>query len=822
MKAEDHPEYPTEQANLQRTLHALAARLEALAQANLITAYEDAAEALLAQYRAEYRALQNVSHSPYFARVDFVATDEERAGTHYIGKKGFEHDDDAVIDWRAPLAALFYRGKAGAVNYASPAGPIRGLMQLKRNLDIQSQQLVAIADDFDIRETRPGDGTSAAVASAVEPGEYLREKLAARRDPYLQDIIATIQAQQYELIQADAKQVLVVQGVAGSGKTSVALHRLAYLLHPGNADGIDAKRCIVFGPNRLFLSYIALVLPDLDIGQVTQTTFVEWACEQLGLDAHRVGDEALDAILSPALSRDERVAHYRRSQLRNSHSMGRLLERYVDRRRQLSIPASGLAYPNAGRLKLTARLTAAQLAEAYKQSEGLPLNRQRERFIDALTARLASAYDDAVAQKLGELSGSHKQLGAQAAQLREEAAQLGRLAILTRGLDDATLKERNAAQSLDQGAIGLLELAEHYQRQADAALARVGRIREELYEEKAWQTAVGQLAAQLVADLEQRWPPLDAAREYYDLLANRALLAELGQGLFKPDEIALIAARQPQQPEIGKVDLSDLPALHFLHTLAEGSPPRYDHIVIDEAQDVSRLQLETVRRFSRNGSLTVLGDLPQSIYAHRGISSWDEARAAFAGFNYGYHEITRSYRTTYEITVFANAVLQSLTPSGRGAGLAEPFERHGAAPQLHRLDDESKLPKAIADSVSQIRSQGYANIAVIAKTVDASVNLAVALYDYLDAFEAIETAEVEYRGGLVILPVHLAKGMEFEATLVVGVDEPGYTATEYDGRLLYVAITRALHVLHLFWVGAISKHLESAVAAMAPADAEAI
>lgn len=493
MKAEDHPEYASEQANLQRTLTALAARLEALVQANLITAYEDAAEALLAQYRAEYRALQNVSHSPYFARIDFVPYDEEQAGTHYIGKKGFEHDDDAVIDWRAPLAALFYRGKAGAVNYPSPAGPIRGLMQLKRNLDIRSQQLAAIADDFDIRETRPGDRDSAAGFSVVEPGEYLREKLAARHDPYLQDIIATIQAQQYELIQADAKQVLVVQGVAGSGKTSVALHRLAYLLHPGNADGIEAKRCVVFGPNRLFLSYIALVLPDLDIGQVTQTTFVEWTCEQLGLGAHSVVDETLDAILSPELPRDARVAHYRRSQLRNSHK--------------------------------------------------------------------------------------------------------------------------------------------------------------------------------------------------------------------------------------------------------------------------------------------------------------------------------RSYRTTYEITVFANAVLQSLAQLGRGAGLAEPFDRHGEAPQLHRLDDESELPKAIADSVSQIRRQGYENIAVITKTVDASVNLAVALYDYLEAFEVIETAEVEYRGGLVILPVHLAKGMEFEATLVVGVDESGYTATEYDGRLLYVAITRALHVLHLFWVGAIGKHLESAVSA---------
>ncbi|MGH2592180.1 MAG: hypothetical protein ACRDGG_01560, partial [Anaerolineae bacterium] len=558
MKAPDHPEYPHEQANLQRTLEALAGRLESLAQANLITAYENAAEALLMQYRAEYRAMQNVSNSPYFAQIDFVPYDEEQTETHYIGKKGFEHGDDAVIDWRAPLAALFYKGKPGEVNYASPAGSIRGLMQLKRNLDIQSQQLLTIADDFDIRDTRPG-----AMTSAAEPGEYLREKLAAKRDPYLQEIIATIQAQQYDLIQAGVNQVLVVQGVAGSGKTSVALHRLAYLLHPGNAAGVEAKRCVIFGPNRLFLSYIALVLPDLDIGQVAQTTFVDWACEQLGLDARSVVDKALDAILLPETSPDERAAQFRRSQLRNSSGMRQTLERYIDRRRQLSIPESGMTYSGVGQLKLTVRLTLVQIAEVHKPFEGLPLNQHRARFIEAMQARLTSAYDDALARKLDELAESSKQIAGQAAHLRQEAAQLQRLAILTRSLDDAALKDRNTAQSLDHGAAGLLELAEHYQRQAEAALARVDRTREEVYEEKTWQKTVEQLTTQLAADLNKHWPPLDAVKDYHTLLANRKLLAELGQGLFTPDEIALLAARQPRPSETGKIDLNDLSAMHF-------------------------------------------------------------------------------------------------------------------------------------------------------------------------------------------------------------------------------------------------------------------
>ena len=837
MNAQDHPEYTQEYAHLQGTLEALAARLEALEQANLTTAYDNAAEALLMQYRVEYRALKSASDSPYFARIDFTPHDPSRhrdaaptlktgpstrhgdavpalragagqALTCYVGKKGFEHGDDAVIDWRAPLAALFYRGKPGEASYASPAGAVRGRLQLKRNLDIQAQRLVTIADDFDVREAQPG---------VAEPGEFLRQKLAARRDPYLQEIIATIQAQQYDLIQADANQVLVTQGVAGSGKTSVALHRLAYLLHPGNAEGIEARRCIVFGPNRLFLSYIASVLPELDIGAVTQTTFAEWACEQLGLDPRQVDDVALDALLSPAAHSGERDAEYRRSVLRNSHNMGQLLERYVAWRRRVAIPESGLTYTGIGPLKLAVRLTREQIAEAHDQYAELPLNRHRERFVEALKARLTRMYDETIARRLDETPETSKQFAAQAARLREEAAQLQRLAILTRSLDDAALKERNTAEALDRGAAGLLELATYYQRQSDAAVMQVQRTRDEVYEANVWRQTVAHLDAQLVADVDRFWPPFSLVTEYHALLADRDLLSELGRDLFSPDEVAalhlLSVSRRTRPQAVDRIDLNDLPAMHFLHILVEGAEPRYDHIVLDEAQDVSRLQLETVRRFSRNGSLTILGDLPQSIHAHRGIAGWDEVRRAFDGLRTSFHEINVSYRATREITTFANAVLRSLAASARGVSLAQPFERRGEAPQLHHLRDESELPQALAGSVKRIRSQGYENIAIITKTVDAGIALAVALYDHLDAFEVIETPEVEYRGGLVLLPVHLAKGMEFEAALVVGVDETTYSAAEFDARLLYVAVTRALHVLHVFWIGNISKHLEAVISA---------
>ena len=805
MKAQAHPEYPHEEARLRHMLVALDARMDELAQANLITAYENAREALLMQYRAEYRALRNVAGSPYFARIDFIPYDHEEAETHYIGKKGFEQGDDAVVDWRAPLAALFYKGKPGQVDYASPAGAIRGRMQLKRNIEAKDRQLVTIADDFDIRTDQPE-------AATVEPGEFLREKLATRRDPHLQEIIATIQAHQYDLIQAPARQALVIQGVAGSGKTSIALHRLAYLLHPGNAEGVEAKRCIIFGPNRLFLSYIAVVLPELNIDLVTQTTFVDWACQQLNIDPRRVTDRALEALLSPEARPQTKAVVFRRSQVRNSREMGRLLERYVAHRRRLAVPGGGLNYHGVGRLKLSVNLPLSTIAEIHARFAELPLVPHRAKFVETLRAAAARAYDDAVAARLDQMAGGNPEHAAQVGELRDQAAQLQRLAILARSLEDARLKSQDTAHLLEQGATGLAHLVEHYQRQADIALSRVKRTREEVYADAEWRKALDAIHAELARQIDRFWPAFNAVGDYFALLSNTQLLAELSEGLFAPDEVALL--RESQAGD--NLDLSDLPAIHFLYTLAEGVTPQYDHVVIDEAQDTSRLQFETARRFSRNGSLTILGDLPQSIYAHRGIAQWDEVRDAFDGYPYGYHEIAISYRATHEITTLANVVLKSLARlrvarSRDGAGLAEPFARHAEPPTLRRLHDAGDLPAAVADGVHSARAQGYENIAVITKSVDAAVSLAVPLYDHLDALEVIETAEVDYHGGLVILPVHLAKGMEFEAAIVADAGAATYTDDEYDGRLLYVAVTRALHALYVLWVGDASPHLREAV-----------
>jgi DNA helicase-2/ATP-dependent DNA helicase PcrA len=148
--------------------------------------------------------------------------------------------------------------------------------------------------------------------------DLLRAVLAEGASPWLRDIIATIQAPQYALITAPADRVLVVQGVAGSGKTSIALHRLSYLVYPTLVAGKAPPRCVIFGPNQLFLKYVSAVLPKLGLQHVVQTTIAEWELERLGLARARRTDVAFDALLSPAVPPDGpagKAAHYRRSRL---------------------------------------------------------------------------------------------------------------------------------------------------------------------------------------------------------------------------------------------------------------------------------------------------------------------------------------------------------------------------------------------------------------------------------------------------------------------------------------------------------------------------
>ncbi|TCP58076.1 DNA helicase-2/ATP-dependent DNA helicase PcrA [Tumebacillus sp. BK434] len=274
MDAEIQSAYQEELQRLEHTAAEIDRQLQTL---ETVPRYygDDLTEQALDNIRESRR--QNLSIAavePYFGRLDFQEAGAAASQPLYIGKVGVEDEDTGhllVIDWRAPVASMFYSFTGGeeAASYDSPEGLIEGLIYLKRNLVIRKQILQRVVDAY----VKGGDNLDVA-------DEFLLYRLGENKDNRLRDIVSTIQAEQDKIIRSAKNTALVIQGVAGSGKTTVALHRLAYLLYQYR-ENIRAERMIIFAPNSMFLDYISGVLPELGVGGIQQTTFSDWALDLL-------------------------------------------------------------------------------------------------------------------------------------------------------------------------------------------------------------------------------------------------------------------------------------------------------------------------------------------------------------------------------------------------------------------------------------------------------------------------------------------------------------------------------------------------------------
>jgi DNA helicase II / ATP-dependent DNA helicase PcrA len=207
--------------------------------------------------------LKNSADKPYFARIDFTSKLDKNKIISYIGKVGVIDDngDMIVTDWRAPISAIYYDSNLGDLSYKVEEDLIYGTLNLKRQIIIEKGKLISI---FDV--------------DSVSDDELLKPYLGASADNRLKNIVASIQSEQNDIIRANINKNIIVQGVAGSGKTTVALHRIAYLVY-NYSKKVKADQFMVIGPNKFFINYISTVLPDLDVGNAVQCTYEELSKE---------------------------------------------------------------------------------------------------------------------------------------------------------------------------------------------------------------------------------------------------------------------------------------------------------------------------------------------------------------------------------------------------------------------------------------------------------------------------------------------------------------------------------------------------------------
>ena len=196
-----------------------------------------------------------VKYSPYFAKINLIENNEELC--YYIGTKHIADGEKlSVIDWRTPICSLFYNSNLGETSYIAPSGEIFVNLKGKRQFKIENAKLINF---YDIDKNYCD--------------EMLRESLGQSSSPYMKNIVSTLQSEQDKIIREDVHTSVVVNGVAGSGKSSIGMHRIAYLLYR-DRENLSNENVLIISPNKLFTEYISHLLPELGEENVTTKNII--------------------------------------------------------------------------------------------------------------------------------------------------------------------------------------------------------------------------------------------------------------------------------------------------------------------------------------------------------------------------------------------------------------------------------------------------------------------------------------------------------------------------------------------------------------------
>jgi DNA helicase IV len=664
-----HPDLAAEQAHVALAYERLAATRAAAQQALRAALRQGGVGTPQALVERDVMVANSLERIERLAVGDeaicFGRIDRDDGEAFHIGRLAVADVDHTplVIDWRVPAAEPFYRATG-----RHPMGLWR-----RRHLLTEGRHVVDLEDELF------GDVESPSVDGRLAGPAVLLATLERSRTGQMRDIVATVQAEQDEIIRAPLSGVLVVQGGPGTGKTAVALHRAAYLLYTHRFP-LERQGVLVVGPNRLFLRYIEQVLPSL--GET---------------GAHL----ATPASLGP------------------------------------EVTVGGTEPLEVARLKGDARL-AAVIAKAVRDRERA-LRRDLEVPFGSRMLRVSAARTAEVVAIARRRTGPHNG---------------------HRRLVERLLAER---------------LHEEWVRLAGADGWTADGLRRAVRREPA-----------VVEALERMWPVLTPMELLHDLFGSRPLLELAGRAL-RPDERgALYRPRARSVDDVAwtqaDIALLDEARARLGPTRDAGELRTYGHIVVDEAQDLSPMQLRMLARRSLNGSMTVVGDLAQATGTWSPQGWEDVVRHLDSKRGWRRVGLTVNYRTPSEIMDVANKVLRASAP---GAAPPRSVRSTGAIPELVRADPSELAARVAAMAVDQAATGGTVAVVCAPSQRDEIVAAVDATgVDYGDARHRGLTARV------TVVEVGLVKGLEFDVVIVVA-PERIIAESPQGPRSLYVALTRA-------------------------------
>jgi DNA helicase II / ATP-dependent DNA helicase PcrA len=685
---------------------------------------------LMEELEKNFHNLVKARKKPYFARIDFREEGSHKIDQLYIGRMSLtrpQWEIPFITDWRSPIASIYYDGRLGEVSYKThiEEGEIHGELFLKRQYTISDGKLESMMD-IDITAT----------------DTFLQASLGGNADNRLKDIVSTIQKEQNEIIRAPLDKPLVVQGVAGSGKTTIALHRIAYLIYTYEKRFFP-ENFMIIAPNHLFLNYISEVLPELGVEKVKQTTFIEFMFELLG-KSHKITDPdlKLTTIINASTSQGHSIDFMKKaSDLKGSMLFRKLVERYIRQLEKRFVPMEDFALE--GYVLMTYKEIQRLFIEEYSY---LPFQKRLAEIKKNLTT------------------------------------------VLSR--DKKRIMDRIEA-SYDKK----IELLRHKNRDGSLRLQIVSFIdkRDALLE------TLKKRSKTLISKYLGKFPKEDVFFYYRDLLSTPENLELLSNGHLELDLARYISNQSTEMLIANTLELEDLAPLAYMKSRIFGfsKPLDIKVAVIDEAQDFSHFQFFTLKQILNTQLFTILGDLSQGIHSYRAIREWNYLlEKIFDPQKSTYLTLEQSYRTTIEIMDLANEIIKKFPMEGQV--LAKPVLRHGEKPSIQFLDTRDAIITETIGKVLSLKKEGYQSIAIIGKTLKECKEIKNEL-DKTQKLKCklLDDKESKYNDAIVILPSYLAKGLEFDATFIINLEE-SYTTEELDVKLLYVAATRALHRLYIY------------------------
>lgn len=675
-----------------------------------------------------YNKLTRLVESPYFGRIDFQESGSSEVEEIYLGIGSFVDDEDnfLVYDWRAPISSLYYDYSPGPVAYRAPFGEVTGEMLKKRQFTIRGGHIVNLFD------------TGVTIGD-----ELLMQVLSQQSNAQMKSIVATIQREQNQIIRNDSSRLLVVQGAAGSGKTSAALQRVAYLLYKYR-EVLKADQMVLFSPNPLFNSYVSTVLPELGEENMQQTTFQEYL-------EHRLGAEY---TLDDPFVQIEYVLHYQHTteyEARIQSIAYKASVRFLDtmKRYLLRLETQGMIFKPLLFEDREVVSAAAMLEKFYSCDPALHLQNRVEFIRDWILEQLTA------------------------------------------------FSEREAQATWVEEAIQWLE-PEDYQR-AYKQLNKMQRGKRETFDDFAKEQEI--LSRMVVKDRLKSLRKWVHQLEFVDVHAIYKQLFE-DESVFHAvagDDVPPLwseMARQTVQ-NLSRMHLMYEDAAPFLY-LKEGLQGLHTnttirHLIVDEAQDYSPFQLEFLKKLFPRAKMTALGDLNQAIYVHD--SAFDEFDALCKLYGEDQTQIirlTKSYRSTRPIVEFTKGMVS-------GGEAIEPFNRMGEKPLVVQVPDQDCMIRKIKEDIEALQAAGHHSIAVLCKTAGESASVHEQLSRQLP-IRHIKKSTVTFEREPVVIPTYLAKGLEFDAVLIFDGSAETYHR-ESERKLFYTACTRAMHVLHIYSPG---------------------